>query len=227
MNDVQAVIFALDGVLIDSGPLHLRAAQAALGARGASYTERDSGAFVDASDGDLFRVLRILFDLDQTTEQLVAAKRQHLCALLQREGRPLPGVPEVPRRLREAGVLLGLVSTSAPPIVREALRALGLVDAFTALVSADEVPRSRPAPDALLTAARRLAVAPEHCLAVEDSRRGVLAARAAGMRVAAVPGRATGDDDLAPADLVLPSLEALPKVLGRNGASDHLSTSLA
>ena len=227
MNDVHAVIFALDGVLIDSGPLHLRAAQAALGSRGASYTERDSGAFVDASDGDLFRVLRILFDLEQTTEELVTAKREHFCALLHREGRPLLGVPEVPRHLREAGILLGLVSTSAPAVMREALRALGLADAFGALVSGDEVPRSRPAPDALLTAARRLAVAPEHCLAVDDSRRGVLAAKAAGMRVAAVPGRATGPDDLAPADLVLPSLLALPKALGRNGAGDHRSLSLA
>ena len=227
MNDVQAVIFVLDGVLIDSGPLHLRAAQAALGARGASYTERDTGAFVDASDGDLFRVLRILFDLAQTTEELVTAKRAQLCALLHREGRPLPGVPEVPRALREAGILLGLVSTSAPAVMREALRALGLADAFAALVSDEEVPRSRPAPDALLTVARRLAVAPEHCLAVDDSRRGVLAAKAAGMRVAAVPSPATGPDDLAPADLVLPSLLALPKALGRNGAGDHRSLSLA
>jgi beta-phosphoglucomutase-like phosphatase (HAD superfamily) len=66
-------------------------------------------------------------------------------------------------------------------------------------------------------AARRLALDPARCFVVEDSRNGVLAAKAAGMMVAAVPGPATADQDFSPADLILPSLEALPKVLDRNG----------
>lgn len=214
---LAAVIFDMDGVLIDSEPLHLRATQAALGERAASYTERDNRAFFGATDAEMLRVLRILFDLDRTTEELVEAKRRHLAALIRAEGRPLPGVPAVPRLLRERGVRLGLVSASARSVIRAVLEVLALADAFSTIVSADEVARGKPAPDGFLMAARRLGVRPEACLVVEDSRNGVLAAKAAGMTAAAIPCGATSHEDFSPADLVLPSLEALPKVLGLNG----------
>ncbi len=93
------------------------------------------------------------------------------------------------------------------------LETVGLDRAFQAVVSGDEVARGKPAPDGFLLAARRLGVQPARCLVVEDSRNGVLAAKAAGMAVAAVPCPATSHEDFSPADWVLPSLEALPKVL--------------
>ena len=102
-------------------------------------------------------------------------------------------------------------------MARAALEATGLVEIFDAIVSGEEIPRVKPAPDAFLMIARRLDLSPGDCLAVEDSRSGVLAARAAGMPVAAVPSPATGHEDFAPADLVLPSLWALPKAIGWNG----------
>jgi beta-phosphoglucomutase-like phosphatase (HAD superfamily) len=102
-------------------------------------------------------------------------------------------------------------------VARAALEATGLVELFDAIVSGEEVPRGKPAPDALLMIARRLGLPPGDCLVVEDSRSGVLAARAAGMPVAAVPGPASGHEDFSPADLVLPSLWALPKAIGWNG----------
>lgn len=213
MNRAEAVIFDMDGVLLDSEPLHLRATQAALGARGASYTERDNRAFFGATDAELFRVLRILFDLPASTEALVSAKRSHLVALIRAEARPLPGVPTIPRQLRAAGLGLGLASSSPRPVIDAVLETVGLDRAFQAVVSGDEVARGKPAPDGFLLAARRLGVEPARCLVVEDSRNGVLAAKAAGMAVAAVPCPATSHEDFSPADWVLPSLEALPKVL--------------
>ena len=216
-----AVIFDMDGVLIDSEPLHLRATQTALGARGASFSERDNRAFFGATDPELFRILRILFDLEATTAELVGAKREHLRRLIRTEGQPLPGVPSVPRLLREAGMLLGLVSSSARPVIQTVLETVALDTAFHTVVSGDEVPRGKPAPDGFIMAARRLQVPPECCLVVEDSRNGVLAAKAAGMTVAAIPCRATSHEDFSPADLVLPSLEALPKALALNGHVVH------
>lgn len=213
MRRIAAVIFDMDGVLLDSEPLHLLATQAALGARGRGYSERDNRAFVGATDRELFRVLRILFDLDADTEALVAAKTAHLIALVRARPRPMPGVPSVPRALREAGFDLGLASASGRAVIRTVLERLGLDDAFRVVVSADEAPRGKPAPDVFTMTARRLGVDPGHCLVVEDSRNGVLAAKAAGMTVAAIPCAATSHEDFSPADLVLPSLEALPKAL--------------
>src|SRR5262245_10916329 len=217
MRMIAAVLFDMDGVLMDSEPLHLRATQFALGDQGRSYTERDNRSFFGATDVEMFRVLRILFDLDASTDDLVRRKREHLIALVRAEGRGLPGVPDVPLRFREAGLRLGLVSASARPVIDAIVHAVGLSGAFETVVSGDEVPRGKPAPDGYLMAARRLAVDPLHCFVVEDTRNGVLAARAAGMKVAAVPGASTLHEDFSPADLVLPSLEALPKVLERNG----------
>jgi len=217
MSTIGAILFDMDGVLMDSEPLHLRATQLTLGDRAPSFTERDNLAFVGATDPEMFRVLRVLFNLDASTAELVSRKREHLIALVRAEGRRLPGVPEVPLRLRETGLRLGLVSASARPVIDAILEAVGLSGVFDSVVSGDEVARGKPAPDGFLMAARRLAMDPERCLVVEDSRNGVLAAKAAGMTVAAVPGPTTSDEDFSPADLVLPSLEALPKVLGRNG----------
>ncbi len=208
-----AVIFDMDGVLIDSEPLHHRATQAALGARGRSYTERDNRAFFGATDSEMLRVLRILFDLPQSTAELVAAKTARLLELIRAEARPLPGVPEVVRWLRESGLPLALATASRPPVIEAVLEAVGLAGAFAAVVSGDDVAHGKPAPDGFLLAARRLAVDPERCLVIEDSRNGVRAAKAAGMRVAAVPCDATSHEDFSAADVVLPSLEALPKAL--------------
>jgi 2-phosphoglycolate phosphatase len=208
-----AVIFDLDGVLVDSEPLHLRATQAALGARGPSFTERDNRAFIGATDADLMRVLRILFDLPDSTAALVEAKTRHLLARLRSEGRPLPGVPGVPRELRAAGWRLGLASASPRIVIEAVLAMLGLEREFEAIVAGDEVARGKPAPDGFLLAADRLGTHPEQCLLVEDSRNGVLAAKAAGMRVAAIPCPATRHQDLSAADFVLPDLEALASIL--------------
>ncbi len=203
----------MDGVLVDSEPLHLRATRAALGARGTSYTERDNRAFFGATDVEMLRILRILFDLPQPTPALVEAKTAHLIALIRTEARPLPGVPAVPFWLRNSGLRLALASSSRRLVIQEVLETLGLDGIFEAVVSGDEVARGKPAPDGFLIAARRLGVEPDRCLVVEDSRNGVLAGKAAGMTVAAIPCRATSHDDFSAADLVLPSLEALPKVL--------------
>ena len=197
MSMIDAILFDMDGVLMDSEPLHLRATQFALGER-ARYTERDNQSFFGATDPEMFRILRILFDLDASSDDLVRRKREHLVSLIRTEGRGLPGVPEIPLRFREAGLRLGLVSASARPVIDAIVAAVGLDGAFETVVSGDEVARGKPAPDGYLMAARRLAVQPERCFVVEDTRNGVLAAKAAGMTVAAVPGPATTHEDFSP-----------------------------
>jgi HAD superfamily hydrolase (TIGR01509 family) len=219
MTRIGAVIFDMDGVLVDSEPLHLRATQAALGTRGPSYTERDNRSFFGATDADLLRLLRILFNLPDTTAALVEAKTAHLITMIRTEGLLRPGVPLVPLTLRQAGLPLALATASRQPVIKAVLERVGLDRAFGAVVSGDEVARGKPAPDGFLMAARRLAVEPARCLVVEDSRNGILAAKAAGMLVAAVPCPATSHEDFSGADFVLPNLEALLTVLDRDTAT--------
>src|SRR5207253_8504359 len=100
---------------------------------------------------------------------------------------------------------LGLASSSNRPLIEAVLDETGLASLFGAVVSSEEVPRGKPAPDVYLEAARRLGVDALRCAAVEDSHSGIRSAKAAGMRVVAIPNPTypPGDDALAEADVVL------------------------
>jgi HAD superfamily hydrolase (TIGR01509 family) len=106
---------------------------------------------------------------------------------------------------------LGLASSSNRPLIDLALERAGIASLFRATVSSEEVARGKPAPDVYLECARRLSVDPLRCAAVEDSHNGIRSAKAAGMRVLAIPNPAfpPGDEALAEADVVLPSLAEL------------------
>src|SRR3989442_202102 len=130
---------------------------------------------------------------------------------IRRRCAPMPGVPDVLESTRRRGYRLALASSAVPAVIAANLAALGVFSLFETIVSGVEVASGKPAPDIFLEAARRLAVPTEHCLVVEDSRNGVLAARAAGMVCVAVPCPATRDEDFREATL---RLEALPALLG-------------
>jgi HAD superfamily hydrolase (TIGR01509 family) len=138
----------------------------------------------------------------EVVERLAAIYRDHLPAIA--------GAKEAVERLA-ARWPLGLASSSNRELIDLALGLLGVKRLFAATVSSEEVARGKPAPDVYLEVARRLAVDPTHAAAVEDSNNGILAAKAAGMRVLAIPNRhfPPGEDALAQADIVLDSLAEL------------------
>jgi beta-phosphoglucomutase-like phosphatase (HAD superfamily) len=160
---VRAVVLDLDDVLLDFRRLDLRATRAALGDRGASFTDRDHRALAGVPDPELFRILRILFNLDAETVDLVAEKERQLLALIEREARPAPEVLETTQRLRGAGYGFALASASSRKVIDAALDVSGLAGACQVVVSGDEVERARP--DGLLLAAYRLGVPPGGCRA--------------------------------------------------------------
>jgi beta-phosphoglucomutase-like phosphatase (HAD superfamily) len=125
----------------------------------------------------------------------------------------MPGVPEVPQAIAGRGYAVALASSAVPPVIAATLRAVGLEGLFAVRVSGSEVPRGKPAPDIFLEAARRLGQRPAHCLVVEDSRNGLLAAVAAGMPCAAVPCQLTRDESFTEATVRLTSLPQLLSLL--------------
>jgi HAD superfamily hydrolase (TIGR01509 family) len=127
----------------------------------------------------------------------------------------IDGAADAVRRLA-AVFRLGVASSSNRPLIDAVLDGAGLADCFAATVSSEEVARGKPAPDVYLEAARRLDAEPEGCAAVEDSHGGIRAAKAAGMRVLAIPNPTYPPDEesLAQADVVLRSLfELTPDVV--------------
>jgi len=182
----KAIIFDMDGVLLDSEPRHERAFLEVV--RELGYGETHGLRFADyigRTDQDLWADFITKRHPPQTLEELLALKRRHTIALLQREQPFFDGVPELVEQL--AGhYRLGLASGSDRQVVEAVLALKDLRRFFRAVVTGSEVERGKPAPDIFLRAAQLLGVAPQDCWAIEDSKPGIAAALAAGMRIIAI-----------------------------------------
>jgi HAD superfamily hydrolase (TIGR01509 family) len=183
--------------------------------RGARYDAEAQRAMMGMSSVEWSRYMREELGVPEEPEAISAEVVRRMIARY-RERLPLiDGAGEAVERLA-ARWPLGLASSSNRPLIEVVLELAGLADRFAVTVSSEEVARGKPAPDVYLEAARRLSVDAANCAAIEDSHSGISSARAAGMRVIAVPNPSfpPGDDALAEADVVLGSLAELrPEVV--------------
>lgn len=207
----HAVIFDLDGLLLDTEPGWHRAEAELLRRHAATYTDADETATVGWSvNATLRRYLPRL----QLTDAALPALTAELLALVQREYAaplaPRPGAVELVAQLR-GRVPLAIASNTARSLVTAALAPEPFGDAIDVVISAEEVVHPKPAPDIYLEACRRLGVDPVTALGLEDSTSGLLAAKAAGLTVIGVPQWAAVD--VSAADYVVRSLEELLPVI--------------
>jgi HAD superfamily hydrolase (TIGR01509 family) len=192
---IPAVIFDLDGTLVDSEPLYHEAGRRTLAAHGvAEFGWEEHLRFVGVGTGDTLRTLRAEHGLAAPVEELLAQMDGHYLRLAAGAA-PLPGAVALARALADAGHPLAVASGSSPAAIAAVLEGAGLAALFPVAVSAEEVPRGKPAPDVFERAARLLGVAAEDCVVVEDAPPGVRAALAAGMRCVAAPSVPAQADD--------------------------------
>ena len=215
LHDIEAIVFALDGVLVDSEPIHFRAANRVLARHGAAIDEVKYRAFIGLGETATWRAWRERSRIADSVEALIAA---HTEARLQEIAAGVDAIDagvDLVRQLHASGMRLAIASSSTPQVIDALLLALGLNGVFSVRISGEdpEVQASKPAPDVYLAAAARLGVAPAACLAIEDSGPGVLAAKRAGMTCIAVPNRWTADQDFGEADVVLVSLRYFPLLI--------------
>jgi HAD superfamily hydrolase (TIGR01509 family) len=207
---IDAVVFDLDGVLIDSEHVWDEARQGLAEERGGRWSENASRDMMGMSSLEWSRYMREEVGIAEPPEEISAEVVRRL-ERIYRDDLPLvEGAVEAVERLA-AHWPLGLASSSNRELIDLVLELSGLARFFAATVSSEEVARGKPAPDVYLEAARRLGVRPERCAAVEDSENGILAAKAARMRVLAIPNPQypPHDEALAAADEVLGSLAEL------------------
>lgn len=186
MDEPWAVIWDMDGVLVDSGEAHYAAWTRLFQEEGIPYSrEQFLQTFGQRND----RILRTLLGSDLPEErlrELDARKEVYYRELIPSRVRLLPGAGELLRALREAGARQAVGSSGPRANVEATLASLGLRPFFQALVAAEDVAEGKPAPDVFLVAAERLGVPPRRCVVLEDAAVGVQAALAAGMRCLAV-----------------------------------------
>jgi beta-phosphoglucomutase len=217
MNHQMAVIFDMDGVLVDSYHAHAQSWQVMAAEWGCSITR----AQFDATFGQTSReIIAALWPEAHYGAEEIAAmdarKEAAFRAILARDFRPMPGVDRLLFGLFEAGVPLAVGSSGPPENVDLVLSLLGKRPWFASIITGMDVTRGKPDPQVFLLAAQRLGIPPQRCVVVEDAPLGILAAKVAGM--AAVGLASTGRTRwmLAQADLVIDTLEGLsPRHLRR------------
>jgi HAD superfamily hydrolase (TIGR01509 family) len=214
--NIAAVVFDLDGVLVDSEQLWDSARRELVAERGGAWHDDATRAMMGMSAPEWSAYVREQLGVDMEPSAISDAVVQRLERLYRERLPLLPGARGAVIAAAERWPL-GLASSSNREIIDLVLELSGLAPCFAATVSSEEVARGKPAPDVYLETARRLGVEPASCVAVEDSTNGLRAAAAAGMTVIAVPNEAfpPSEDALRLAAFVLHSLDELVPALER------------
>jgi HAD superfamily hydrolase (TIGR01509 family) len=207
---IEAVVFDLDGVLIDSEPVWEQVRRGLVAERGGHWAPDAQRRLMGMSTPEWARYLSEDLGVGLPPGQVAALVVDRMAASYREHIPLLPGAVEAVRRLA-ARWPLGLASSAAAALIETVLEASGLRSCFQVAMSTEQVPRGKPAPDIYLAVAAGLGVPPSDCAAVEDSSNGLRSAAAAGLRVIAVPRPQypPDPDALATATLVLPTLAGL------------------
>ena len=207
---IDALVFDLDNVLIDSEELWAEAREGITRENGGRWRDTAQQEMMGMSSTEWSRWLHDELGVQREPEEISRAVVDRLAGVYRDHLRPMPGAREAVERMA-AALPLAVASSANKPLIELALELSGMRPFFRAVVSSEEVARGKPAPDVYEEAARQLGVDPARCAAVEDSTNGLRSAHAAGMRVIAVPdGRyPPSDDALALADVTLASLDEL------------------
>lgn len=201
MKKHRAAVFDMDGVIVDSAPLHRRAWQVVLRKHDIPFAEEKFRRFFNARDAAVApRLIGVMSD--EETACLVDEKSVVFQQLIRTEGRPVRGVIEFIEKLQKLQVLTALASLARPEEIDVVLDTVGLRDKLRIVITGEQMMRDKPAPDIFLTAAFRLALPPTEVVVFEDAVSGVEAARASGATTIALT-TTYSPGELSHADLVI------------------------
>lgn len=215
MQEIQAVIFDLDGLMVDTEPMARRSWEMVTADFGQYLDEPTFQQMIGLRRMDSAILVLEKLDLDLTPDELLEQKKIYLTELLANGIPMMPGLRRLVEELKHRELPWAVATSSPISYAVLILGNLGLEADCQAIASGDEVKHGKPAPDVYLLASERLAVSPASCLALEDSIPGVKAAVSAGMLTVAVPNSHTEKDDFGLADYVLPSLNEVADGLDR------------
>lgn len=214
MSDELAVIFDMDGVLVDSYQAHFQSWKALAAEEGLTISEADFASQFGRTSRE---IIAVYWGHGSYTDREIAElddrKEAHFRRLLEADFPLMPGATDLLRSLDKAGFALAVGSSGPPANVELVLGRLGNGSLFRAVVTATDVSRGKPDPQVFLVAAERLGVPPQRCAVVEDAPPGVEAANAAGMASVGIASTGRTRESLARADLVVGALAELsPRV---------------
>ncbi len=207
----DAVIFDMDGVLVDSEPYYMEVEQTTFKELGLMISEEEHLTYQGTAYDRMWQMIKEKHEIAKTVDELVEFSINHISSSFSalEKIEPMPGVEDLIKRLKQRNVPIALASSSYLEVIRIILRRTGLEKYFEVVVDNTKAQSSKPDPDIFLLAAKKLGIAPGKCAVIEDSTNGIIAAKAAGMYCIAFAGPSTGSQDHSQADLVISDFDTL------------------
>lgn len=209
---LKAVIFDMDGVIIDSEPMHLKFEKELFESLAVELEPEEHNQFVGTTSHYMWKVLKNKFNLPQAVEELVKNDREGYFKFLvsgKHDMKIIKGIKELIQDLHKNGVLLAVASSSPIDVIEVVIDMYDIRKYFKELATGDYVDKSKPNPDIFLYAAEKLGVDPKDCIVIEDSANGVLAAKKARMKCIGYRNPNSGNQDISPADMIINSYDEI------------------
>ena len=200
---MKAVIFDMDGVLIDSQLYHYIADMETLKKFGVDKDEKFYESFAGTVTPERMKTLKNMFNIEASSEEMTEVRENMILDIIGKEDiTPVRGIPELLKSIKDSGLKTAVASSSGYNLINMILERTGIDKYFDSVTSGEDAEHGKPAPDVFLLAARRLDVDPKDCIVIEDSGLGVRAAKAAGMKALGYINPTSGKQDLSPADMI-------------------------
>lgn len=207
VNMINAVIFDMDGVIVDSEPLHFKAEKITMEYYGNEISGEELSNYVGVANPEMWAELKKKYMLTATLDEILEKQFSFKRNLFRSNKlKPIDGISELLQKLRSRGIRIALASSSSRELIELLLDKLGIKASFEVIVSGEEVKHSKPAPDIFLKAAGKLGIEPAYCLVIEDAKHGIKAAKLAGMYCIGFCNPNSGNQDLSLADAVVRSI---------------------
>jgi HAD superfamily hydrolase (TIGR01509 family) len=203
---LRAVIFDMDGVIVDSEPAHVKSERQLFAPYGISLSDEELQSYMGRSSWFLLEDIIRKYGIDAKAERLYPEHKKNLLQLYREEVEPIPGALELIGDLKNRGVDLALASSSDRDLVLSIVEKFQLTSTFCVLVSGDEVQRVKPHPDIFLKALERLGRSPRESIVIEDSQAGVQASNSAGIICVGFRSPHSQTQDLSEASMVVDDL---------------------
>lgn len=204
---MKAVIFDMDGVIIDSEPIHFEVDMQTMKNFGCSISKEELNKYVGTTNEYMFTDIKNKYKLNKSAEEII----NYRCNLVKRKVIesdlvPIEGIRDLLKNLKDKNIPAAIASSSPRDFIEVVVSKFGIEDYFSCILSGEEVKNGKPAPDIYIETAKKLGIAPKECIVIEDSKNGVIAAKEAGMKCIGFKNINSGEQDLSKADYIVNSI---------------------
>lgn len=201
---MKAFIFDMDGVIIDSEPIHFEIDVETMKYFGVTIAPHELDRFVGMTNPEMWSILKQEYSIPQSVSEITEYQLKSKIELIRSTDlAPIEGIQELIFDLKKNNILIGLASSSPRAFINEVLRKYNFFEYFDSIISGEEVTKGKPAPDIYLEVSNQLNSKPNECWVLEDSKNGVQAAKAAGMKCIGFINENSGNQDLSRADIIV------------------------